>query len=59
MGYADANLPYELKASSSLSPEQNRPLTDAERDLARWMLEHGTEEAKQYLDQLELAEVTP
>jgi len=23
------------------------------------MLEHGTEEAKQYLDQLELAEVTP
>lgn len=38
---------------------QNRPLTDAERDLARWMLEHGTEEAKQYLEQVELAEVTP
>jgi hypothetical protein len=42
-----------------LSTEQNRPLTDAERDLARWMLEHGTEEAKQYLGQLDLAEVTP
>jgi hypothetical protein len=42
-----------------LSTEQNRPLTDAEKDLARWMLGHGTEEAKQYLDQLELAEVTP
>ncbi|MCP3464289.1 MULTISPECIES: hypothetical protein [unclassified Bradyrhizobium] len=42
-----------------LSTEQNRPLTDAERDLARWMLQHGTEEAKQYMDQLELAEVTP
>ncbi|MBR0707308.1 hypothetical protein [Bradyrhizobium liaoningense] len=42
-----------------MSSEQNRPLTDAERVLARWMLEHGTEEARQYLDQLELAEVTP
>jgi hypothetical protein len=42
-----------------LSAEQNRPLTDTERDLARWMLEHGTEEARQYLDQLQLAEVTP
>jgi hypothetical protein len=42
-----------------LSTEQNRPLTDAEKDLARWMLGHGTEEAKQYLEQLELAEVTP
>ncbi|MET4207705.1 MULTISPECIES: hypothetical protein [Bradyrhizobium] len=42
-----------------MSTEHNRPLTDAERDLARWMLEHGTEEARQYLDQLKLAEVTP
>lgn len=42
-----------------LSTEQNRPLTDAERGLARWMLEHGNQEARQYLDQLELAEVTP
>jgi hypothetical protein len=42
-----------------LSAGQNRSLTDAERDLARWMLERGTEEAKLYLGQLELAEVTP
>jgi hypothetical protein len=39
--------------------ERNRPLTNAERGLARWMLEHGTADAKQYLGQLELAEVTP
>jgi hypothetical protein len=38
----------------------NRPLTDVERRLARWMLEHGTTaEAEQYLAQLERAEVTP
>ena len=37
----------------------NRPLTDAEHQLARWMLENGVSEAKQYLDQLEIAEVTP
>ncbi len=39
--------------------EHNRPLTDAERNLARWMLEHGSAEAEQYLAQLERAEVTP
>ncbi len=42
-----------------MSEEHNRPLTDAEHQLARWMLENGTPEAKQYLSQLELAEVTP
>jgi hypothetical protein len=42
-----------------MSEKHNRPLTDAERQLAHWMLENGTPEAKQYLDQLELAEVTP
>lgn len=42
-----------------MSEKHNRPLTDAERQLARWMLENGTPEAKQYLGQLELAEVTP
>jgi len=36
----------------------NRPLTDEERHLARWMLEHGTPEAKKFLSQLESAEVT-
>jgi hypothetical protein len=36
-----------------------RPLTDKERRLAQWMLENGTPEARQYLPQLERAEVTP
>jgi hypothetical protein len=43
----------------NMTDERNRPLTDAERRVARWMLEHGTEDSKQYLVQLELAEVTP
>ena len=38
--------------------EGNRPLTDHERRLARWMLEHGDPEAAEFLPQLELAEVT-
>jgi hypothetical protein len=42
-----------------MSDECNRSLTDAERQLARWMLEHGASDAKQYLVQLESAEVTP
>jgi hypothetical protein len=42
-----------------MSKEQNRPLTDAERHLAQWMLEHGTAEAKQYVAQLDVAEVIP
>lgn len=37
----------------------NRPLTGAERELVRVMLERGTPEAKSFLDQVELAEVTP
>jgi hypothetical protein len=37
----------------------NRPLTEAERTLARWMLEHGSTEARSFLGQLDLAEVTP
>jgi len=36
----------------------NRPLTDAEHRLAGWLLEHGFAEAKDYLAQLEKAEVT-
>lgn len=35
-----------------------RPLTTAERALARWMLENGTTAAHGYLAQLELAEAT-
>jgi hypothetical protein len=37
----------------------NRPLTDEERQLVRWMLEHGEPDARNFLDQLEHAEITP
>lgn len=37
----------------------NRELTDHERRLLRWMLEHGSTEAAAFLPQLELIEVTP
>ena len=39
--------------------EGNRELTDHERRLVRWMLEHGNPDAAAFLPQLELAEVTP
>jgi hypothetical protein len=42
-----------------MSDECNRPLTDTERHLTRWMLEHGASDTKRYLVQLESAEVTP
>ena len=37
----------------------NRSLTDEERHLARWMLEHSEPGARNFLDQLERAEITP
>jgi hypothetical protein len=37
----------------------NRPLTDPERQVVQWMLEHGSREAKAFLEQLANAEVTP
>jgi hypothetical protein len=37
----------------------NRELTASERHLAQWMLEHGSPEARQFLEQLEIARVTP
>lgn len=37
----------------------NRALTASELRLARWMLEHGDREALNFVDQLDLAEVTP
>src|SRR5215831_17626683 len=37
----------------------NRTLTEQERELAEWMLRHGTAEAVGYLDQLIRAQVTP
>lgn len=36
----------------------DRPLTLAEEQLIRWMLEHGTLEARGFLSQLEKAKVT-
>jgi hypothetical protein len=39
--------------------DDNRQLTDREERLVRWMLEHGSPEAADFLPQLELAEVTP
>ncbi len=39
--------------------EGNRQLTDHERRLVRWMLEHGGPEAVAFLPQLDEAEVTP
>lgn len=39
--------------------EGNRQLTDHERRLVRWMLEHGSREASAFLSQLDEAEVTP
>lgn len=39
--------------------EGNRQLTDHERRLVRWMLEHANPAAATFLPQLELAEVTP
>lgn len=35
----------------------DRPLTDEERSLVRWMLENGTTEARAFLDQLNRARV--
>jgi hypothetical protein len=37
----------------------NRELTEHERRLVRWMLQHGSPEALAFLPQLELAQVTP
>ena len=39
--------------------EGNRQLTDHERRLIRWMLEHSSPEAAAFLPQLDRAEVTP
>src|SRR5215469_8306339 len=39
--------------------ESCRPLSESERRLARWMLENGSPEAKEFLAQIDHAEVTP
>lgn len=38
--------------------ERLRPLTDRERELARWLLEHGGSEAQPFLAQLERSSAT-
>jgi hypothetical protein len=48
----------EIKLKSSQNC-MNRPMTSAEKNLIRWMLEHGEPEAKNFFHQLEKAEVTP
>jgi len=37
----------------------NRQLTSSGEQLIRWMLEHGNPEARAFLPQLEMAQVTP
>jgi hypothetical protein len=39
--------------------DANRPLSTAEYDLARWMLENGNSEARNFLSQLDDATVMP
>jgi hypothetical protein len=45
-----------MESPGQAIPDQ-RPLTEAERGLARWMLEHGSPEAAAYLSQLDQAHV--
>ena len=40
------------------STSATRPLTEGERTLARWMLEHGSPEAGRFINQLNMAEAT-
>jgi hypothetical protein len=41
-----------------IATNSNRPLTDSEYRLARWMLEHGDPAGRDFLPQLELAVAT-
>ena len=42
---------------TTVSLPENRPLTTVENDLVKWLLEHGTDEARILLPQLEQARV--
>lgn len=44
---------------AAMSPSGNRPLTEKEDRLVRWMLEHGDPMAHSFLPQVDPAEVTP
>jgi len=46
-----------VTASNTDPIPEERPLTEAERRLAHWMLEHGEPEASRFLEQLERARV--
>lgn len=46
-------------SSSVHLTEKNRPLTQLEHTLAKWMLENGLPEARDFLEQLDRAEVMP
>lgn len=41
-----------------LTAKKNRALTQAEYDLIRWILEHGSADAQEYIVQLDKAEAT-
>lgn len=48
----------QVMQPDSLSIDGDRPLTEQEQSLARWMLAHGIPEASGFLPQLERAQAT-
>ena len=42
----------EMPEFVPVSPQQDRPLTEHERSLVRWLLEHGNPDAAEFLPQL-------
>ena len=43
----------EMPEFVPVSPQQDRPLTEQERSLVRWLLEHGNPDAAEFLPQLD------
>ena len=43
----------EMPEFVPVSPQQDRPLTEQERSLVRWLLEHGNPDAAEFLTQLD------
>jgi len=46
-----------MAGHTATSVPEDRPLSDAEKGLVKWMLEHGTDEGRSLLPQLERARV--
>lgn len=46
-----------MAGHTATSIPEDRPLSNAEKGLVRWLLEHGTEEGRSLLPQLEQAQV--